>query len=69
MKSGLSKPRLGRLRDLLDASIEHGDLPGYVALVHRRGETYVAVGGALAAGGVPSARYVASNSPAETIMS
>ncbi len=51
MKSGLSKPRLGRLRDLLDASVEHGDLPGYVAIVHRRGETYVAVGGALAAGG------------------
>ncbi|MBN9512121.1 MAG: beta-lactamase family protein [Alphaproteobacteria bacterium] len=51
MKSGLSKPRLERLRGLLNAGVERGDLPGYVALVHRRGETHVAVGGTLAASG------------------
>lgn len=51
MRGGLSRPRLGRLRDLLDAGVERGDMPGYVALVHRRGETHVAAGGKLAANG------------------
>lgn len=51
MKSGLSKPRLARLRGLLEAGVEREELPGFVALVHRHGETHVAVGGTLAVGG------------------
>ncbi|TAJ85934.1 serine hydrolase [Reyranella sp.] len=51
MKRGLSKPRLERLRSLLDAGVERGDMPGFVALVHRHGDTHVVVGGTLAASG------------------
>lgn len=51
MKSGLSKPRLARLRGLLEAGVEREELPGFVALVHRHGETHAVVGGTLAMGG------------------
>lgn len=51
MKSGLSKRRLGQLRARLDAGLERGDLPGFVALIHRHGQSHVMVGGTLALGG------------------
>ncbi len=51
MKSGLSKPRLERLRGLLEANVERGDLPGFVALIHRHGQCHVMVGGTLALAG------------------
>lgn len=51
MKNGLSGQRLARLGSLLEAGVERGDMPGFVALVHRRGETHVFTGGTLAVGG------------------
>ncbi|SDH41552.1 serine hydrolase domain-containing protein [Nonomuraea jiangxiensis] len=38
---GLSRARLGRMREILAEGVESGDVPGLVALVHRRGETHV----------------------------
>jgi CubicO group peptidase (beta-lactamase class C family) len=51
MKSGLSKPRLGRLRARLEAGLEGGGLPGFVALVHRHGQSHVMIGGTQALDG------------------
>ena len=51
MKSGLSKSRLGRVRARLDAGLERGGPPGFVALVHRHGQSHVMVGGTQALDG------------------
>jgi CubicO group peptidase (beta-lactamase class C family) len=51
MSGGLSKDRLDRMHDILTGSVTSGELPGYVALVHRHGETYVATAGGLELGG------------------
>lgn len=51
MKSGLSKARLARLGSALAQSVEQGEVPGVVALIHRHGETHVEVHGTLAFGG------------------
>ncbi len=51
MKSGLSKSRLARLGGALAQSVEQGEVPGVVALIHRHGETHVEVHGTLARGG------------------
>lgn len=48
---GLSKTRLGRMRDVLAGYVERGELPGLVALVSRRGETQVESFGTTAIGG------------------
>jgi CubicO group peptidase (beta-lactamase class C family) len=47
---GLSKTRLGRMRDVLARHVENGDMPGIVTLVSRHGETYVDAIGAQAFG-------------------
>jgi CubicO group peptidase (beta-lactamase class C family) len=39
--AGLSKTRLGRLRDVMVSYVERGEVPGLVALISRRGETHV----------------------------
>jgi CubicO group peptidase (beta-lactamase class C family) len=49
--SGLSPARLDRMDAVLTRTVERGDVPGLVALVHRRGETYVIARGTLADGG------------------
>jgi CubicO group peptidase (beta-lactamase class C family) len=49
--SGLSTARLDRMREVMAGAIERGDVPGLVALVHRRGETHVIALGKLALGG------------------
>ena len=41
MSGGLSKARLGRMRDVMARHVEHGGVPGLVTLVSRRGETHV----------------------------
>ena len=51
MKSGLSKSRLGRVRARLDTGLERGGPPGFVALVHRHGQSHVMVGGTQALDG------------------
>ena len=38
---GLSKARLGRMRDVMTAHVERGDIPGLVTLVSRRDEVHV----------------------------
>ncbi|TMR08457.1 beta-lactamase family protein [Nonomuraea turkmeniaca] len=48
---GLSAQRLERMREALAQAVAAGDVPGVVALVHRRGETYVAALGTLELGG------------------
>jgi CubicO group peptidase (beta-lactamase class C family) len=48
---GLSKARLGRMHDVMAGHVERGGAPGLVALVSRRGETYVEVIGVKAVGG------------------
>src|SRR5688500_228921 len=45
-----SKPRLGRLHDVLASHVERGIVPGLAALVSRRCESHVEVVGLLAAG-------------------
>ena len=54
--SGLSKTRLGRMREVMTAHVAAGDIPGMVTLVSRRGETRVEAIGSLAVGGSPMAR-------------
>ncbi|HEY3078899.1 MAG TPA: serine hydrolase domain-containing protein [Chloroflexota bacterium] len=54
--SGLSKARLGRLREALARHVEHGNVPGLVAVVHRRGETHVEALGARGVGMGPVGR-------------
>jgi CubicO group peptidase (beta-lactamase class C family) len=49
--AGLSRAGLDRLQAVLAATVERGDAPGLVALVHRRGETHVVALGAMAADG------------------
>jgi CubicO group peptidase (beta-lactamase class C family) len=39
--AGLSRTRLGRLRDVMAGFVERGEMPGLVALVSRRGEIHV----------------------------
>jgi len=48
---GLSKGRLGRLRDVMAGHVERGEVPGLVTLVSRRGEVHVEAIGAKAVGG------------------
>lgn len=52
----LSKDRLGRMRAVLEGHVEHGGVPGLVALVCRRGEVHVEAVGSLAFGGPPVRR-------------
>src|SRR5438876_2124218 len=40
---GLSKARLGRMHDVMAGHVEHGEVPGIVTLVSRRGEVEVHV--------------------------
>ena len=47
---GLSKGRLGRLRDVMAGHVERGEVPGLVTLVSRRGEVHVEAIGAKAVG-------------------
>jgi CubicO group peptidase (beta-lactamase class C family) len=49
--SGLSAAGLDRMGAVMTRTVERGDVPGLVALVHRRGETHVIVRGTLADGG------------------
>jgi CubicO group peptidase (beta-lactamase class C family) len=53
---GLSKARLGRLRDRMAAHVERGAVPGAVTLVGRRGATHVEAIGEMALGGPPMRR-------------
>jgi CubicO group peptidase (beta-lactamase class C family) len=53
---GLSKGRLGRMRDVMAGYVERGEAPGIVTLVSRRGETHVEAIGAKALGGAPMRR-------------
>jgi CubicO group peptidase (beta-lactamase class C family) len=53
---GLSRARLGRLRDVTAMHVDSGGVPGAVALVSRRGETHVKVAGRIAIGGAPMQR-------------
>lgn len=46
---GLSAARLDRMQAVLAGAVERGEMPGLVALVHRRGRTYVTAIGTLAA--------------------
>ncbi|MDQ2830563.1 MAG: serine hydrolase, partial [Chloroflexota bacterium] len=48
---GLSKGRLGRMRDVMAGYVERGDVPGLVTLISRRGETHVDAIGMMAVGG------------------
>lgn len=48
MKPGLSKTRFARLSGALAQSVDRGEVPGVVALIHRHGETHVEVHGTLA---------------------
>ena len=49
--SGLSKPRLERMRDVMAGHVERGDMPGLVTLISRRGEAHVDAIGRMAFGG------------------
>jgi len=53
---GLSETRLGRLRDVMAAHVERGEVPGLVTLISRRGETHVEAIGRKAVGGEPMGR-------------
>ncbi len=48
---GLSKARLGRMRNVMAGHVERGDVPGMVTLISRRGEVRVAAFGMKALGG------------------
>lgn len=54
--SGLSAAGLERMRGVLGASVERGEVPGLVALVHRRGETHAVTAGSMAVGGAAMRR-------------
>jgi CubicO group peptidase (beta-lactamase class C family) len=47
---GFSRARLGRMHDVMAGHVEHGDLPGIVTLVSRRGEVHVGALGMKAIG-------------------
>ena len=49
--SGLSKPRLARMQDVMFAHVGRGELPGLVTLVSRRGDVHVDAIGMMAVGG------------------
>jgi CubicO group peptidase (beta-lactamase class C family) len=53
---GFSRERLARLHHALAAHVAAGDMPGIVALVSRRGETWVEAVGTQSFGGVPMRR-------------
>ncbi len=53
---GLSKARLGRMHDVMAGYVEHGEVPGLVTLVSRRGEVHVDVIGTQAFGESPPMR-------------
>lgn len=53
---GLSKPRLGRMHDVMAGHVAGGDMPGLVTLVSRGGEVHVDVIGNMATGGAPMQR-------------
>ena len=53
---GLSKTRLGRLHDIMAGHVAHGQIPGIVTLVSRRGDIHVDAVGAKAFGGAPIQR-------------
>jgi CubicO group peptidase (beta-lactamase class C family) len=53
---GFSKARLGRMRDVMAAHVERGDIPGLVTLVSRRDEVHVEAIGRKADGGEPMRR-------------
>ena len=48
---GLSPAGLDRMRRVMTGFVDRGELPGFVALVQRRGRTHVIEAGALEAGG------------------
>ncbi|AUX29304.1 MULTISPECIES: serine hydrolase [Sorangium] len=48
---GLSRARLGRMRDVMSGHVERGDAPGLVTLISRRGEVHVDAIGVKAVGG------------------
>ncbi len=48
---GLCKARLGRMHDVMAGYVEHGEVPGIVTLVSRRGEVHVDAIGMKAVGG------------------
>ncbi len=54
--AGLSKARLGRMHDVMAGYVEHGEVPGLVTLVSRRGEVHVDVIGTQAFGESPPMR-------------
>ena len=49
--AGLSRARLGRMREVMAGYVERGEVPGLVALVSRRGEVHVDAIGMKAVGG------------------
>ena len=53
---GLSKSRLGRMRDVMAGHVNDGSMPGLVTLVNRHGETDVDAIGRRAIGGAPMQR-------------
>jgi CubicO group peptidase (beta-lactamase class C family) len=53
---GLSKARLGRMHEVMAGYVEHGEVPGLVTLVSRRGEVHVDVIGTQAFGESPPMR-------------
>ncbi|HZE75999.1 MAG TPA: hypothetical protein VE091_11870 [Gemmatimonadales bacterium] len=53
---GLSKARLGRMHDVMAGHVEHGEVPGIVTLVSRRGEVHVDAMGTKAVGGTDGPR-------------
>lgn len=52
----LAPDRLARLREVMAGHVTRGEVPGLVALVHRRGETFAEPLGELATGGPPMRR-------------
>lgn len=62
---GLSKARLERMHEVLARHVEHGGVPGLVAVVHRRGETHVEALGAMTLG--PDGRPAGERVRADTI--
>src|SRR5919204_2792498 len=55
--AGLSRARLGRMREVMAGYVERGEVPGLVTLVSRRGEVHVdAIGTSAVGGGDPIRR-------------
>src|SRR5215218_3763013 len=52
-----SGARLGRMRDVMAGHVKHGDVPGIVTLVSRRGEVHVDAIGTKAFGGSETMRH------------